>query len=82
MKAFSKSFGEHASRTAVDGFLRLADPNRACKRIGKIHTYHSRFIPEGIVKASQTFLRDTNILQKLLITRNTADVTGRKPIAI
>jgi hypothetical protein len=28
-----------------------------------IHTYHSRFIPEGV---SQIFLRDTHVLQKLL----------------
>jgi hypothetical protein len=42
----------------------------------------SRFIPEGVAETSQIFLRETHILQKLLATRNTADVTGGKPIAI
>jgi adenylosuccinate synthase len=31
-----------------------------------IHTYHSRFIPEGVVEVSQIFLRDTHILPKLV----------------
>jgi hypothetical protein len=30
-----------------------------------IHTYQSRFIPEGIAEASQIFLRDTHVLPKL-----------------
>jgi hypothetical protein len=47
-----------------------------------LHTYHSRFIPEGVAETSQIFLRDTHILSKLLATRNTADVTGGKTIAI
>jgi hypothetical protein len=46
-----------------------------------IHTYHSRFIPEGVAEVSQIFLRDTHILPKLAM-RNTADVTGGKPIAV
>jgi hypothetical protein len=50
-----------------------------------IHTYiHSRFIPEGVAEVSQIFLRDTHILPKFVIClphRNTADVTGGKPIA-
>jgi hypothetical protein len=41
-----------------------------------IHTYHSRFIPEGVAEASRIFL--TNLLTKI----NTADVTGGKPIAV
>jgi hypothetical protein len=31
-----------------------------------IHTYHSRFIPEGLAEASQMFFRDAHILTKLL----------------
>jgi hypothetical protein len=30
-----------------------------------IHTYHSRLIPEGVAEASQIFLRDAHVLQKL-----------------
>jgi hypothetical protein len=47
-----------------------------------IHTNHSRFIPEGVAETSQIFLRDGHILSKFLATRNTADVTGSKSIAI
>jgi hypothetical protein len=45
-----------------------------------IHTYHSRIIPEGVAETSQIFLRD--ITQNYLDMRNTADVTGGKPIAV
>jgi hypothetical protein len=45
-----------------------------------IHTYRSRFIPERVAEASQIFLRDA--LQNYLAMRNTADVTGGKPIAV
>jgi hypothetical protein len=31
-----------------------------------IHTFHSRFIPERVVEASQIFLRDTYVFPKLL----------------
>jgi hypothetical protein len=31
-----------------------------------IHTYHSRFIPEGVAEVSQIFLRDTHVLPKLV----------------
>jgi hypothetical protein len=31
-----------------------------------IHTYRSRFIPEGVAETSQIFLRDAHVLQKLL----------------
>jgi hypothetical protein len=31
-----------------------------------IHTYHSRFIPEGVAEASQILLRDAHDLPKLL----------------
>jgi hypothetical protein len=40
-----------------------------------IYTYHSRFVPEGVVEASQIFFRDAHVLPK-------ADVTGGKPIAV
>jgi hypothetical protein len=36
---------------------------------------------EGVAEVSQIFLRDTHVLPKLAI-RNTADVTGGKPIAV
>jgi hypothetical protein len=32
-----------------------------------IHTYHSRFIPEGVAEVSQIFFRDTYVLPKLII---------------
>jgi hypothetical protein len=49
-----------------------------------IHTYthHSRFIPEGITEVSQIFLGDINLLPKLGAMKNTADLTGGKPIAV
>jgi hypothetical protein len=31
-----------------------------------LHTYHSRFIPEGVAEVSQIFLRDTHALPKLV----------------
>jgi hypothetical protein len=31
-----------------------------------LHTYLSRFIPEGVAEASQTFLRDAHVLPKLV----------------
>jgi hypothetical protein len=31
-----------------------------------IHTYHSRFIPEGVTEASQIFLRDTHVLLQIV----------------
>jgi hypothetical protein len=31
-----------------------------------IHTYHSRFIPEGVAEVSQIFLRDTHVLPILV----------------
>jgi hypothetical protein len=40
-----------------------------------IHTYHSRLIPEGVAEASTFYHND-------LAMRNTADVTGGKPIAV
>jgi hypothetical protein len=30
-----------------------------------MHTYHSRFIPEGVSDASQIFLQDAHVLPKL-----------------
>jgi hypothetical protein len=47
-----------------------------------IHTYHSRFIPEGVAVVSQIFLRTPTFYQNLLAMRNTAAVTGGKPIAV
>jgi hypothetical protein len=44
-----------------------------------IHTYHSRFIPEGVAEVSEIFLRDTHNLPKLV---SYEDVTGGKPIAV
>jgi hypothetical protein len=46
-----------------------------------MHAYHSRFIPEEVAKASQILLRDTHVLQKIAV-KNTADVTGGKPIGV
>jgi hypothetical protein len=51
------------------------------------YTYHSRFIPGGVAEASQTILRNVDVLSKLLLLlllpmSNTADVTGGKPIAV
>jgi hypothetical protein len=46
-----------------------------------IHTYHSRFIPEGVAEASQIFLRDAHVvLTKLLSFFFVAfyDIHGRK----
>jgi hypothetical protein len=51
-------------------------------QIAVYFTYHSRFIPKGIAEVSQIFLRDTHVLPKLLAMRNTAEVTGGKPIAV
>jgi hypothetical protein len=31
-----------------------------------IHTYHSRFIPEGVAESSQIFLQDTHVSPKLV----------------
>jgi hypothetical protein len=31
-----------------------------------IHTYHSRFIPEGVAQVSQIFLRDAHFLPKFV----------------
>jgi hypothetical protein len=48
-----------------------------------INTYHSRFIPEGVAETSQIFLQMAPTLyQNDLAMRNTADVTGGKPIAV
>jgi hypothetical protein len=43
------------------------------------YTYHSRLIPEAVAEASQIFLRDAHVLRFM---RNTAEVTGGKPIAV
>jgi hypothetical protein len=54
-----------------------------------IHTYHSRFIPEGVAEVSQIFLRDTHVLPKLVSYEEQQcsyhvcrDVTGGKLIAV
>jgi hypothetical protein len=46
----------------------------------KIHTYYSRFIPEGVAEAYST--ETPTSFQNYLAMSNTADVTGSKPIAI
>jgi hypothetical protein len=43
-----------------------------------LHTYHSRFIPEGVAEASQA----STFFQNYLAMSNTADITGGKPIAV
>jgi hypothetical protein len=35
-----------------------------------IHTYHSRFITEGVAELSQIFLRDSHVLPKLIVLDN------------
>jgi hypothetical protein len=42
-----------------------------------LYTYYSRFIPEGVEKASQMFQRDAYVLPKRLNCENIADVTGK-----
>jgi hypothetical protein len=39
--------------------------NTSCAAIHQsyIHTYHSRFIPEGVAEVSQIFLQDTHFYQ-------------------
>jgi hypothetical protein len=51
-------------------------------KVTYIHTYHLRFIPEGVAETCQIFLRDTRVLQKNLAMTHTADVTNSKPIAV
>jgi hypothetical protein len=41
-----------------------------------IRTCHLRFIPVGVAKVSQIFLRDAHVFQSYLAMSNTADVTG------
>jgi hypothetical protein len=49
-----------------------------------IHTYHSRFIPEGVAEVSQILSQifHPRFTKIILAMRNTADVTGGKPIAV
>jgi hypothetical protein len=47
-----------------------------------IHTYHSRFNPEGVEEIFQIFLRYTHVLPKLLSYEEYCRVTGGKPIAV
>jgi hypothetical protein len=58
----------HARR--VHGMLRKSShmyvtPIFQCQII-QIHTYHLRFIPEGIAEASEILLRDGHVLAKLV----------------
>jgi hypothetical protein len=49
-------------------------------RIGNIiHTYHSRFIPEGVAEVSQLFLQDTHVLPKLVSYEKHCRLAGGKP---
>jgi hypothetical protein len=47
-----------------------------------IHTYHSRFIPEGAAKVSLIFLRDTHVLQILVSYEEHGRRDNGKPIAV
>jgi hypothetical protein len=49
-----------------------------------IHTYHSRFIPEGVAEASRLFFHIIilRFYQNCLAMRNTAEVAGGKLIAV
>jgi hypothetical protein len=44
------------------------------------YTYHSRFISEGVAEASQILTEE--FYENYSDKKNTADVTGGKPIAI
>jgi hypothetical protein len=55
-----KNLFEHAWRVGVIQCVKQND------RQEYIHTYHSRFIPEGVAEVSRLFLRDTHVLPKLL----------------
>jgi hypothetical protein len=44
-------------------------------------TYLACFIHEGVAETSPTLLQDPTFYQNYLAMRNTADVTGGKPIA-
>jgi hypothetical protein len=39
-------------------------------------------MPEGVAEVSQIFLKDTQVLPKLVSYENTANVTSGKPIAV
>jgi hypothetical protein len=52
------------------------------KKYINIHTYHPRFIPEGVAEVSQIFSESPTFYQKVLAMRNTANEIGGKPIAI
>jgi hypothetical protein len=57
--------------------------NRCIQIIYHKHTYHSRFIPEGVAEASKIFLWDIpRFYQNYLAMSNTAEVTGGKSIAV
>jgi hypothetical protein len=45
-----------------------------------VHTYHSRFIPEGVAEVSQIFPRDTHVLPKFVSYEE--HLRGGKPIAV
>jgi hypothetical protein len=68
--------------TATVGPLVLRPQTKQCncstiKSLAKagVHTYHSRFIPEGVAEASQIFLRDSHVLPKLFSYEYTAEMT-------
>jgi hypothetical protein len=44
-----------------------------------IHTYHLRFIPEGVVEVSQIFLRDSHVLPKLVSYEKHCTVVSPSP---
>jgi hypothetical protein len=50
----------------VYGSMSLIIAHCTDKQLIYIHTYPSRFIPEGVVEVSQIFLRDAHALPKLV----------------
>jgi hypothetical protein len=73
--------GEFSIESLSGSVSQIITINPKRKHIFCIHTYHTRFIPEGVAETSQVLLQDTHILNNLAM-RNTADLTGGKPIGI
>jgi hypothetical protein len=47
-----------------------------------LHIYHSRIIPNMVAETSQIIILRDIFYQNDLATRNTADMTGDKPLAV
>jgi hypothetical protein len=55
-----------ATDTALQAATHLAAQGQYPTQIHTyIHTYHSRFIPDGVAEVPQIFLRDAHVLPKL-----------------